>query len=259
MTAFKQRMIGAFDSAERYDSFAFVQQQVAETLARRILATSLREGARILEVGCGTGFLAAAAQPLPEGADWLMTDVSPAMVERSRIRLGRNGYRFAVMDAEAPGLAGAEAPFDLICSSLAAQWFEKLEETLSRLSRLLRPGGQLLLSTLTAGTFAEWRNAHERLGYPPGTPSYPTAEALRAMRPTGQAGAVDVQCFSSDYRNGRDFLHMLRAIGASTPRPGHRPLSAKAMREVMRDFEEQGARVTYEVAFCRFVGPDRAA
>src|SRR5439155_3320272 len=162
MSRFKQRMIRAFDAAASYDDVATVQQQVASALAGRIAALALPERARILEVGCGTGFVAAAMPSLPRGSDWLMTDVSPAMVKRARQRfLGQSGYRFAVLDAEHPVFNTPEEPFDLVCSSLAAQWFEDLPKALEQLFQLLNPGGYLLISTLGAGTFAEWRAAHD--------------------------------------------------------------------------------------------------
>jgi malonyl-CoA O-methyltransferase len=251
MTSFKARMIRAFGDADRYDSYAEVQRRVAEALARRI--GPLPEGARILELGCGTGFLADAAAPIPADADWLMTDVSPAMVERSRSRFGTlPGYRFAVVDAEQPRFEPPEIAFDRIVSSLAAQWFVDLEGTLERMFALLKPGGLLLLSTLAGDTFAEWRAAHGTHGLAAGTPCYPDRSAFEAMRIGGQQAEVAMDRFSASYRDGRDFLRTLRAIGAGTPRAGHKPLTPGAMRNVLRSFEATGATVTYEVAFLAF-------
>lgn len=246
--SFKDRMIRAFGAAERYDSYARVQQQVAAALARRI--GPLPDGVRVLELGCGTGFLAEAAGPLPAGADWLMTDVSPDMVERSRRRFaGQPGYRFGTLDAEVPRFAPPETAFDLIASSLAAQWFVDLERTLAKLLTLLKPGGQLRLSTLAGGSFTEWRGAHGAHGLAAGTPVYPDRTGFEAMRIGGQAPEVDMESFTASFGDGREFLRSLRAIGAATPRPGHRPLTPAAMKAVLRSFEEAGSSVTYEVAF----------
>lgn len=260
MTSFKQRIIRAFDAASGYDEVATIQQQVATALARRIAALPLPPDARILEVGCGTGFVAAAMESLPQGADWLMTDVSPAMVKRARQRFqGRAGFRFALLDAEHPAFDVPEEPFDLICSSLAAQWFEDLPKALGQLFRLLKPGGYLLVSTLAAGTFAEWRAAHEELGLIAGTPIYPDRTALEAMRVEGQPASVEIETMTSTYPSGRDFMRALRTIGAATPRPGHRPLSPRTMQKVLKAFESLGASVSWEVAFCSLQRPSELA
>jgi malonyl-CoA O-methyltransferase len=260
MSSFKQRMIRAFDAAAGYDQVATIQQQVAAALARRIVALPLPPQARILEVGCGTGFVAAALPSLPQGADWLMTDVSPAMVRRARQRFqGQIGYRFAVLDAEHPGFDAPEQPFDLICSSLAAQWFEDLPRALGQLFRLVNPGGHLLISTLAAGTFAEWRAAHDVLGLTAGTPDYPDRAALEGLLLDGQPASVELETFTSSYPSGRDFLRALRTIGAATPRPGHRPLSPRTMQKVLKAFESGGSSISWEVAFCSFQRPNELA
>lgn len=256
MIALKERIAGAFERASSYDDHAVVQQRIAQRLARRIGALPLGPAPRILEIGCGTGFLAAASEGQVEGADWLMTDISPAMVERSRRRFGASAtYRFAVVDGEQPAFAPAEPPFDLICANFAVHWFEDLERGLLRLFRLLRPGGHLLFSTLADGTFGEWRSAHEALGFAAGTPSYPTRETLAAMTLDGVEGSWEEGRLAETYGNAAAFLHALRAIGAGTPRPGHRPLRAAAMRQVMRRFEEAGASASYCVMIADYRRP----
>jgi malonyl-CoA O-methyltransferase len=256
MIALKERIAGAFERASSYDDHAVVQQRIAQRLARRIAALPLGPAPRILEIGCGTGFLAAALEGQMKGADWLMTDISPAMVERSRRRFGASPtYRFAVVDGEQPAFESAEAPFDLICANFAVHWFEDLERGLSRLFRLLRPGGHLLFSTLADGTFGEWRSAHEALGFAAGTPSYPRREALVAMKLDGVEAAWEEDRLVEDYANAADVLRALRAIGAGTPRLGHRPLSAAAMRQVMRAFEAAGASASYCVMIAEYRRP----
>jgi malonyl-CoA O-methyltransferase len=240
----------AFDRAVDYDRHAGLQRDVAERLAARIATLPLPPRLRVLEIGCGTGFLGAALLPRLPDADWLMTDLAPAMLARAARRFtGRSGLRFAVMDGAAPDMDG---PFDLICSSLAAQWFADLPAALARQVALLAPGGHLAFATLAAGSFAEWREAHVLEGLMPGTPDHPSAEALAAMLPGGE---VVVETIAAEQEDARAFLSALKGIGAGTPRAGHRPLRPAELRAVMRRFEEAGAGVTYEIAFCRFTRP----
>jgi malonyl-CoA O-methyltransferase len=232
----------SFDRAADYDGHADVQQQVAAALARTILADPLPERPRILELGCGTGFLSGALLDRLPDAEYWATDIAPAMLDRARRRLkGDARVRFATIDAARPTLEG---PFDLICSSLALQWVADLPACIDRLRRLLAPRGRLAFTTLGAGSFAEWRAAYGALT--PGTPDYPAPDALRDL-----GLAVEMQTIIRDYPDARAFLQSLKAIGAVTPRRGYRPLSGPGLRGVMRRFEADGARARYVVATCR--------
>lgn len=259
MIAAKERIVAAFDRADDYDAHAGAQHRAAEALARRIAALPLGPCPRVLEFGCGTGFLAEAASGAFAGSDWLMTDIAPDMIARSRRRFaGRPNFRFARVDAEDPSLAG-EDRFDLVCSNLTVQWFDDPAGALNRLFGHVRPGGYLVFSTLAGGTFAEWENAHHALGLRSGLRPLPSVGELEALRPLGVEGSVTSELIVEAHEDARDFLGSLRAIGAATPRAGHRPLPPAAMRAVMRRFEEAGARASYAVATCSFRRPAEGA
>ncbi len=231
----------AFGQAADYDAHAAIQREAAARLADRVAALALPPNPRVLEIGCGTGLLGAVLVGQLPGARWLMTDLAPAMVERARARFaGRPEIVFAVMDGEAPGVAG---PFDLIVSSLAMQWFADLPASVARLRRLLAPGGRIAFTTLAAGSFAEWRAAHGEL--PCGTPIYPEGQALAAL-----GLDVSTETLIEHHSDARDFLHSVKAIGAGTPRPGHRPLTPAQLHAVMARFESTGSVASYVVATC---------
>ena len=242
----------AFAAARDYDGQARVQRAVAEQLAARIAGLDLPSFPRILEIGCGTGFLTEALLRHGIGGEWLVTDLAADMVARCRERVGdAPNRRFAVLDGEY-GVPEGGLGFDLICSSLAMQWFDDLESGLTRLLGWLAPGGHCLFTTLAEGSFAEWRGAHAAEGLEAGTPAYPAAGDLCAMLPAAQAGAHDLADHVEQHAGALDFLHSLKAIGAGTAAPGHHPLAPAALRRVMRRFEAGGARVTYQVATCHY-------
>ena len=170
-----------------------------------------------------------------------MTDISPAMIVRATDRFaGDRRVMVGLMDGEHPH---GEDRYDLICSSLAMQWFSDLGSAVKRLRARLAPGGLLAFTTLTAGTFAEWRAAHQ--GRAVGTTEYLSQPALEALGLT-----VEVTHYAMRYGNARDFLHAVKKIGAGTPRSDYRPMAPAMLKQVMERFEGTGSIATYAVATC---------
>lgn len=242
------RIAAAFGAAADYDTHARVQRIVAERLADAIMDLPLPSAPRVLEIGCGTGFLTRALAERGLAGEWLVTDISPEMVERCRAALDeRPGTTFAVLDGEHGTPPGAGS-FDLVCSSLALQWFADPAAAIARMAGWLAPGGRALVTTLAAGTFAEWRAAHEEVGEVAATPDYPDAAALAAMLPPG-AAPVRIDRLVDAHADAAAFMRGLRGIGAHRPLSERRPLGPAALRRVMDAF---GGRVTYEVATLQF-------
>lgn len=241
-----ERIRSAFAAAPDYDANARVQREVATALAARVAALDLPEAPRVLEIGCGTGFLTQALVEAGIGGDWLVTDIAPAMVERCRARLGadRAALRFAVLDGERGEPQGG--PFDLVCSSLAAQWFEDAPAALARMAGRLAPGGHLVVTTLGPRSFHEWRAAHAAEGLVAGTPAFAPVEAFAAL----PGVEVTVEDHVERHADARAFLRAVKAIGAGTASPAHRPLAPADLRRVMDRFDRGGCNVTYEVVTC---------
>ena len=237
----------AFDKAEQYEEHAHIQRAAARRLAETITTLQIPADSRILEIGCGTGFLSRElAGTLPK-ARLLLSDLSASMVGRTRSSLGDEEIRYLVMDGERPCLSAAPG-FGLICSSLAFQWFDDLGTALTHLTALLAPGGHLAFATLSAGTFAEWRKAHLESGIRPATRDYPSAAEIAALCPPGAQMRIEMQTLVEEHRDGLSFLRGLKAIGAHTPWEPRTPLPPGSMRRVLRAFEEQDALATYQIA-----------
>lgn len=245
-TNLKHAVAGAFGAAaDSYHSAADVQRDVASRLARRICGLSLPPRPRVLEIGCGTGFLYQALTDALPDSTWLLTDLSAAMVTRARAGIGPKA-RFAVMDGERPALTSGA--FDLICSSLVFQWFEDLQGSLARLADLLAPGGALTFATLTAGSFPEWRDAHRDIGAHAAMRTYPTLKDIARMCPDGTSVRLESEAVPRPYRNAHAFLTHWKEIGTAIPDARRAPLTPGAMRKLLRRFEG-GITVTYHVAY----------
>lgn len=232
MSSHKRTIIEAFSAAARtYEDEAAVQVRTAERLAGLALAPTLATSPRVLEVGCGTGLLTRRLLAATEGGSFLVTDLSPAMVEQTRAVVRDRRCRFGVMDGELPDVPPES--FDLVVSSLAAQWFDELHEALARLARCLVPGGRMAISLVGDGSFAEWRTTLADLGLDSGMRDYPDTSALAAMLPTHGHSTVANDRVTVEYTDARAFLAALKAIGANTPRAGYKALPAGSLRRAI--------------------------
>jgi ubiquinone/menaquinone biosynthesis C-methylase UbiE len=99
-------------------------------------------GRRVLDVGCGSGLLAAALRE--RGALVSGFDASRSMVELARERLGMDSdLRVADLGAALPY---DDDSFDDVVASLVIHYLGNWGAPLTELRRILRPGGRLILS-----------------------------------------------------------------------------------------------------------------
>lgn len=247
----KQRISDAFGAAaDHYDDHAGPQRWAAARVAER--AARFGPVHRILEIGCGTGLLTRQIATLWPGAEIVATDLSPAMVATAEKRIG-GAVQFKEMDGEWP-MAG-DAPFDLILSSLTFQWFADLPGAIERSMLLLRPGGQLIFSTMGRGSLAAWRAAHTAFGLESGVPNYPVSEQLRDMLERSGAVEVVAERVALEERGALALLRHLRGIGAVIPGAGQRPLTRRSLRQVMAQYDRAGGTDDYVVLIGQVTKP----
>lgn len=101
-------------------------------------------GKRVLDAACASGEYA--GHMLDLGAQVVALDKSQAMLDLAREHIGDRA-EFICADLAKP-LAGLEsAAFDVVLSSLTMHYIEHWSVPLSEFARVLRPGGQFLMST----------------------------------------------------------------------------------------------------------------
>ena len=124
------------------------------------------EGGRVLEIGCGPGWLwRANVARVPD--DWRIaaTDMSPGMVAELRQHLPRDvRFTFAVTDAQA--LPYRDAAFDVIVANHMLYHVPDVDRALAEFSRVLRPRGQLIAATNGPGHMPELRQLIADTGRP---------------------------------------------------------------------------------------------
>jgi ubiquinone/menaquinone biosynthesis C-methylase UbiE len=103
---------------------------------RRVLESLRREfGGRLLDVGCGTGFIIDLAEDLFD--DICGIDITPAML--ARVRAGRANIR--TVEADASALPFEDERFDVVSGYSFFHHLEHLAPAVQEVHRVLRPGG----------------------------------------------------------------------------------------------------------------------
>ncbi|MFC4531540.1 class I SAM-dependent methyltransferase [Sphaerisporangium dianthi] len=138
---------GTIDRPRVYEIFVTIAYLGGRRAAFTRAATlgRARAGDRVLDVGCGTGYLSRVLAPVVTPTGHVTgLDPSPAMVEYARRRAPGN-CDYVV--GEGQDLPFPDASFDLVVSSLAVHHIPAgaRAAAMSEMFRVLRPGGRLLI------------------------------------------------------------------------------------------------------------------
>ncbi|PRQ06479.1 SDR family NAD(P)-dependent oxidoreductase [Enhygromyxa salina] len=184
-------------------------RRIAGVVRALIDARESDPGLRLLEVGAGTGETAAAIFTMydaigREPAEYCLTDVSPAFLDRARERFaGRRWLRTERLDLDDPPPLGAASlgRFDVIVASNVLHVTRDLRRSLAHLRRLLAPGGVLVIMEgaaalrwvdLSFGLTAGWW----RFGDRDLRPDYPLLPAPAWQRLLEAQGFASVSCLA---------------------------------------------------------------
>ncbi len=155
---------GFSKAAESYD--AAVRHNIAGS---ERLVMSLPEGdyARVLDVGCGTGFSSSAMIRRFDVSTIVGVDPAEGMLDVFATKIGEFPAVEVQLRAEdVMQMNVADDDFDAVICAMALHWFPDKPGAVARMARTLRPGG--VMGILTAGRGGEdaWRELLERLDAP---------------------------------------------------------------------------------------------
>ncbi len=204
--------------AASYDRHAEMQRLMAHGLVAAA-GDSLARAGRILEIGCGTGYLTNLLRQANGAARLVALDLDAALVAAARRRLGPEaGVAWLVADGETP-LRGS---FDLIIANATFQWFTRPADTLAAYHHSLAPGGVLAFSTLGPQTFQELAESLDQAAPGPEPPRPPRrfpprGSATGRPGPAACMGPASARCTGP----GNGHRHASPRFEVSQSPPGH--------------------------------------
>lgn len=221
-------------AASHYNQFNQLQRDVGSCLLQHAKPVAKQ----ILDVGCGPAALTAALLEQVACEGYVGVDLAPEMVAEAQ----RQYPQLQWLQADVEALPFAPEQFDLVIANLVIQWCDSPDLALQQLWRMVKPGGQLLVSTVLAGSLSPLYNVWEALGTEPRQNQFASAE--RVAQAWQRELAADklatrhfhAQSFSYEYDQLRDILAHLKGIGASytartqtaSPLTKHKLLEAEA-------------------------------
>jgi ubiquinone/menaquinone biosynthesis C-methylase UbiE len=129
-------------SYERIRYFPIFGQWLVES-------AQIPKGSRVLDVACGRGaVLFPAAERVGAHGQIIGIDLADGMAHETQLEIQRRGLKHAEarqMDAE--HLSFPDSYFDFVLCGFSLQFFPRLEQALSEFHRVLKPGGQIAVTT----------------------------------------------------------------------------------------------------------------
>lgn len=261
----KRRVADSFSrAAGSYDSVARLQRAVGEELLNQLGGLNLEAPERVLDLGCGTGFFTERLALRLAPRQLVGLDIARGMLQFAR---RERDSRALWLCADAEDLPLADASVDLIFSSLSVQWCEHLPSLFSEIRRVLKPGGQLLFSTLGPRTLWELKGAWQAVdGYVHVNRFQPQRAVDAALT---RAGLEEVHWQREErvlrYDKLSELTRELKALGVHNVNRGqpegltgrHKIQALKAAYEHYR--QDGLLPASYEVYYCRARKPDPEA
>ena len=126
-----------------------------DTLTGILGSFALQDGVRVLDAGCGPGHLA--IECATRGWEVFALDAAEGMIavaKANATRARQGAIQFQLGSIES--LPYATDSFDLVCSAGVIEYLNPCDRAIAELSRVLKPGGLLVLPTTNLLAPAHW-------------------------------------------------------------------------------------------------------
>ncbi|ASJ71146.1 methyltransferase domain-containing protein [Granulosicoccus antarcticus] len=147
---------------QEFDAYAAVFETIGDRLQERLSLLAIKP-ARVLDLGCRSGYQLAALQQRYPDAQIIGADPAPGMVPqlpgswpRWLRRRSRAPHRVACDPHELPF---ADGSFDLVVSNMLLPWCHAPHRVFEEAARILSPGGAFMFTSAGPDTLMEYRSA----------------------------------------------------------------------------------------------------
>jgi malonyl-CoA O-methyltransferase len=238
-------------ASSQYDQHSPIQHQAAQHLWNWLhkQLPSQFQPKQCLDIGCGTGTLTQHLLQHYPNTPVHAIDIAPGMLQHLRHKHPSPWLHTHCLNAEhIPTQSIAPSTATLLLSNMCAQWFEHLHHTLEHWLQL---SPFIAFSILLEPSFQTWKDAHTATQQPCGLRTLPShshiLSLLEQLTHTGQIRKYqhDQQQYIEHHPNGLSFARSLRAIGAHTPTPNHRPIQLSRILKHL----EHNADQNYDIGF----------
>ena len=237
-------------AAEVYDEF-FVPALFGEWPERLAAVAGIGPGMRVVDVACGTGVLATAAQRLvgPTGSV-VGIDLNPGMLAVAR----RKSVAIDWREAPAEQLPLADADVDAAVSQFGLMFFADRSAAIREMWRVLRPNGRLAI--------AVWDNVENAPGYAAVIAllermfGHEIADLLRAPYSLGDSGALAALVAAAGVENPRVERVDGEARFPSIRSWAHTDVRGWTLADRIDDEQFERFAAAAESELAQFVGPD---
>ena len=173
MTHMQHKIIQSFSaSAATYDEEAWIQQECSDLLVSFTASHIQYQPEVILDLGCGTGWLAKRSLQHFQNSTVIAADISLQMLREISPSLG---FHRVVMDAALPAIATLPI---LVMSNMTLQWLPNLPKALNQYQKICK---SISFSIPLAPSFHEWHDWCDQNGAQSLTNKMPDAQSLSAM------------------------------------------------------------------------------
>ncbi len=242
-------------AANTYDGLAYLQREVGFDLLS-LFQLNNEEKQRVVDLGCGTGFLTQQITQKNNFKELLAIDIALPMLQATQIRL-KHSSNIQYLCADAECLPLLESTVNHIYSNLALQWCQNLTAVFTGFSKIMKKGGQLNFSTFGPATLQELKKSWAEVDHHQHVNEFYSDSDLRHfLQQTGfNHIQIEARQYQSNYPSVIGLMRELKGIGAHNVLTGrNRKTTSKSQMQKMFAVYEQYREnnmipASYEVIF----------